>query len=691
MANRVSFYKYLLIAFLLASPLGCKAKVKAPNVAFRDSVLNLVFTYAKRTDTTGLHGSQSYSYTKMQMHTNKRNATLMLVPSMYAIAHGTGRHFISEYYTKITMQNDKFTDQRLLHVSTVPHRRNIMSYILPYVTPNVFGENLFHNNILSPFHRANRRFYTYRVTALPFDKAQVYAYPKIKNTQMVETKAVVNSKTGKIYLVDFEGEYDMTRFFISIVMGNEGYRSLLPDRCNLKANFRFMGNNITGKLSAYYNLPKVLSDTLNNAADTTLMSQVRPVLLNEQEQLIYEQYFKEKSRRDSLSLADSTKKNRNFAKNVLWDIVGDNMVNRIQQDFGKESQGYVRLSPILNPLYMGYTKRKGLIYKFDIRSSYSFNDNIQLGVRFRAGYSFKLHQLYFNIPATFNYNAKHDGYLEMVYGQGNRINTNVIARNILDIKKDDDEEITVNKDNYTEFTDSYFRLTNHWMFSPKWGFEAGIVAHHRRAIHPEFYESYGYPSKYRSVAPAFGLIWRPWGPKGVSLTADYERSIKGFMGSNIPYERIEADAKGIFYASRRKLYSARLGAGFYTMRGSHWYFIDYSNFNDNYIPGGWNDDWSGSFELLPSEWYNSSEYYVRSNITYENPMIFASWVPLVGRFVEAERFYVNALLVEKLHPYTEWGYGFSTRLFSIGVFASFKNARFYGVGCKFDFELFRNW
>lgn len=149
MANRVSFYKYLLIAFLLASPLGCKAKVKAPNVAFRDSVLNLVFTYAKRTDTTGLHGSQSYSYTKMQMHTNKRNATLMLVPSMYAIAHGTGRHFISEYYTKITMQNDKFTDQRLLHVSTVPHRRNIMSYILPYVTPNVFGENLF-TTISSP-------------------------------------------------------------------------------------------------------------------------------------------------------------------------------------------------------------------------------------------------------------------------------------------------------------------------------------------------------------------------------------------------------------------------------------------------------------------------------------------------------------------------------------------------------------
>ena len=32
------------------------AKVKAPNIEFRDSVLRLVFTYAKRTDTTGLDG-----------------------------------------------------------------------------------------------------------------------------------------------------------------------------------------------------------------------------------------------------------------------------------------------------------------------------------------------------------------------------------------------------------------------------------------------------------------------------------------------------------------------------------------------------------------------------------------------------------------------------------------------------------
>ena len=71
-------------------------------------------------------------------------------------------------------------------------------------------------------------------------------------------------------------------------------------------------------LSAYYNLPKLISDSLNNVADTTLMAQVRPVLLNEKELLIYDEYFKEKNRRDSLSQVEGAQKKRNFVKDVLW-------------------------------------------------------------------------------------------------------------------------------------------------------------------------------------------------------------------------------------------------------------------------------------------------------------------------------------------------------------------------------------
>ena len=107
-------------------------------------------------------------------------------------------------------------------------------------------------------------------------------------------------------------------------------------------------------------------------------------------------------------------------------------------------------------------------------------------------------------------------------------------------------------------------------------------------------------------------------------------------------------------------YSIRLGAGFYTRKGDHWDFVDYTNFHDDNIPGGWNDSWSGEFELLPSQWYNASDYYVRGNFTYEAPMIATAWLPLIGKYIEAERLYVSSLVVNHLHPYTEWGYGVTT-------------------------------
>ena len=681
----------IIILSLLIAPGRGYAKRVTPKDALRDSVLQRIYTYVERTDTNGLWGSTSYNYTKFQMRTNRRNATLLMVPTMYAMAKGGGRKFIGEYYSKVVVnKRAKFTTHRLLNLNTIPHRRNTMPSMLNYLTPNVYGEELFQENILSPFNRKNKKFYSFFLTILPYGRAQLYAYPRIKNTQMVSARAIVNRNTGKIEMVDFEGEYDMTRFYISVTMGKEtGYRSLLPEKCDLKANFRFMGNDINAMYTSIYGLPKVLSDSLNNVSDTALMSKVRPFPLNEDERNILKTFYEDRAKRDSIN--QKKEKQTDFVKDILWDIVGDNVLNRIRQNFGKNEQGYVRLDPILNPLYMGYSHRKGFVYKFDVRGSYNFNENWQLWLRFKAGYSFKKHQFYYRIPATLNYNKKHNGYLELELGNGNRINSNLVARKILGVSEAKDSLSLIPQDRYTEFKDNYFRLTNHWMFVPRFGIELSLVGHHRIALHPEFYESNDFPSSYRSVAPAIALEWHPIGRRGPVLKVDYERSFKGLFGSNIPYERVEMDMQSILYASRRRSYSMRAGTGFYTKRGDHWYFVDYTNFRDNNIPGGWNDDWSGEFELLNSGWYNASEYYVRTNFTYEAPVFCAAWLPIIGRFIEKERLYVNALVVRHLHPYTEWGYGFSTRLMSIGLFAAFKNNKFDGVGCRWGFELFRNW
>ena len=692
----------LVIAITIFScllPHSAMARRVSPRDALTDSVMRLIFGYAQTVDTTGRGNKTTYAYTKFQMRTNKRNATLALVPTMYAVSHGVGRRFISEYYSQVKVDKDgKPIVNRLLNLSTIPHRSNTMTQALRYLTPNVYGETLFQENILSPFHRSNCRYYNYSVTALPFGMAQVYAYPRIRNTQTVATRAIVNIKTGQISLADFEGEYDMTRFYISVVMGKNGFKTLGPVKCDMRANFKFMGNKISGMYTSYYDLPKEMSDSLKLLPDTTIMARIRPIKLNPDEEALYANYRThiEKERKKG----DSTK-NTNAIKDVLWDVVGDNLLNRISYGFGKQRQGYFRLSPIFNPLYMGYSDRKGVVYKFDLRSSYAFDKNFQIALRFRGGYSMKQHRFYFKVPFTFTYNAKHEGYLMAEIGNGNRINTNRIARRMLGVTAPKDsiggfspgEIPVVDKNNYelTEFKDNWLRILNHWRFNPYWALELGIVSHNRIAVMPEFYKAFRYPSKYTSVAPAIGLEWRPKAERGPVLKVDYEKGIKNFCGSNINYERMEFDMQAIHYLSRRQSLSLRIGTGFYTRKGDHWDFVDYTNFKDDNIPGGWNDNWSGEFELLPSQWYNASDYYVRTNLTYESPMLIMAWLPLIGRFIENERVYVSGLSVKKLNPYTEWGYGITTRLMTLGAFAAFRHATFDGVGFRFGFELFRNW
>ena len=72
-------------------PLSAEAKRHGRSDALTDSVMCRIFRYAQQIDTTGRSNSTSYAYTKFQMRTNKRNATLMLVPTMYAVSHGAGR------------------------------------------------------------------------------------------------------------------------------------------------------------------------------------------------------------------------------------------------------------------------------------------------------------------------------------------------------------------------------------------------------------------------------------------------------------------------------------------------------------------------------------------------------------------------------------------------------------------------
>lgn len=623
-------------------------------------------------------------YIRYHFKTEKRNFTLMAIPSMYAISKGH-REYVGETFSNIYIKRNAISEvARLLNIGTIPHYRNTMTTMQKYLMPDVYGVTMIDNQILSPFNSYNARLYRYEVTPLTEMRAEIVFRPKRYNTQLISGSAIADRATGRIIRLKFIGEYDMVKFNVSVDMGeDEGLASFMPKTCDINARFHFIGNKIEASYHSVYDIPNTLPDSLRNSHDIRLMETVRPDSLPDEFKASYSEYLSRKTQSDSVR----TDKKENTWSKALLDIVGDYVINRTKGNFGAKNQGAFRISPILNPLYLSYSKRKGVIYKLKVNGSYVFTDNQDIALSFKAGYSFKQHQLYFRMPLTYNFNKRRNGYIEMEIGNGNRITNSTIVDQI---KHERLDSIKWDKMNLDYFKDSYLKTTANYDLSRHWSVQPGFIFHKRSAIDKKSFEIAHRPVKYYSFAPTMQLQYRPYGWRGPIITADYERGVK-FDKADMKYERLEFDVswKKDFHSLRSL--SMRYGSGFYTSKSHNSYFLDYVNFREENIPGGWNDDWTGEYQLLNSNWYNASEYYVRTNITYESPLMLLSRIPYIGRLMEMERIYVNTLYVEHLHPYVECGYGFTNRFFSMGVFTALSNRHFDGFGCRFGFELFRDW
>lgn len=673
-------YLYILacVVATIASTFGAEARVRPDTL-----MLHRIYDYAATVDTSEMKGSVAYAYKRNTLHVDKRNFTLLAVPSMYVIAHGGDRMYVSEAYDRIVFNGmNDYDSKRILTLTTVPHHNKALQTQLKYLTPRIYDETIIEKHLLSPFHKHNKIFYHYQVSFLLNGTAKITFRPKTSNnTQLVSGTALVDYATGRIINTVLNGEYDMIRFSLNIDMGKEGQHSLMPQKCDFNAQFKFLGNKISTDYIAYYGLPSVLPDSIPEGEDMKLMSKVRPDSLTSIEQMLYDRYY------DKTKTNDTTrtyKKDSKFKK-IMWDVVGDHLVNRIKSSFGNNKQGNIRIDPLVNPLYLNYSHQRGLTYRFDVRGSYDFSDNSYIWTRFKSGYSFKQRVFYFTIPMKYCYNKRRNGFVEMEVGNGNRISFNAAD------KIDKIDTVKWDKTRLNLFSDTNFKLINNYDLSSKLGMQVGFIYHKRKAVDKDAFFIAGKPNTYNSFAPLMELEYRPDGWKGPIFTLDYERSLKGIFNTNTTYERWEIDGQYVKSLARLQAVSMRLGAGFYTQKDKNTYFLDYSNFRENNIPGGWNDDWSGEFELLDANWYNESEYYVRANVTYESPLLLLSWVPIIGHFIETERIYASALSVHDLHPYVECGYGFTTRWVSTGVFVSNRNGKFDGIGCKIGFELFRHW
>ena len=647
-------------------------------------LLNRIFDYHNLVDTTLIINTDIYAYRKLKINVAKRNATLLPVPTMYRIAYSKERDYIEESIDLLHHNSTyDFSVKRIIQLSTIPKQKEALTRLQKFLIPKFYDETVFGNSILSPFHRNNKHYYKYHFKILHDSLVEISFRPKILNTQLISGRAIVNSVSGRISHGQIRGEFDMINFSLNFVMSDSLQASIFPKNCQLSAKIKFMGNVINTQNTAIYSIsyPKAILIPSINKWD--VMSKLRCDSLTTQEDSIYKRHF-------AAQVIDTIhpNKEKSWFKKIFWDVLGDNLLNKINSSYGSSDQGQIRINPLFNPLYMGYNGHKGYYYKFDVRNIYNFNSNNYLYTRLKAGYSFKLRQLYFTLPIEYHFNRYHNGFVKLQWSHGDWIGNDQLKEKMIASLP---ENTTYNAERVSYFRNFNLSLEGSYDLSQYLTIQMGMIGYKRTAIERHTYQLANVPNSYTSVASKGEIIWRPTGWKGPAVNIAYERSIRGLMDADIAYERFEFDIQHILAFNKLKSLSLRAGGGFYTFINGINNFLDYSNFRDNNIPDGWNDEWTGEFVLLPSHWYNQSRYYIRTNTTYETPLLALSHLPLVGRYIEKERIYANVLFVTKLHPYTEVGYGFTTRWVSVGAFIAQRNGKYDGIGVKIDLELFRQW
>ena len=624
-----------------------------------------------------IEGVNKNLYMVYHFSTKRRNALLYLIPTMYSIARGD-KDYVGESYSKLTYHNaNDFHIQRQVICGTIPHNRNVMPMLFEMITPNLYGVQLYPNRILSPFHRSNRFFYKYRVTQKA-GNVVIHFRPRSSNTQLIKGEVSIDPRTGRILTLNWEGEFDMIDFKIDAKMDRRNQNSLLPDQSTTEATFKFLGNNIKSTITTFYDCSTTLPDSIDNVEDPALMKKIRPIPLKKEERQIYAARQRQEQAEEQNDTTHKASNRLKEVKEVAWDIVGDNLINSMHTQTENIS---LNVSPLFNPLYMGYSQSKGISYKLDIGARYAWNTHRYLTLNPQFGYNFKGKQFYYTIPLRMTYNPKRNGYAELTWGNGNRTSHAALGEAFQKVMGD-----TIAM---PDFKDEYFQVVNNVAAYDWLEVTTGMVYHRRRSSDRLLMQQAGLTDEFHSFAPTLTLRLTPW-QKGPTLTANYERSIDGVLQSNLAYERWEFDAVYKHQAKSVRILNLRLGTGFYTQRSTD-YFVDFSNFRDNNLPTGWEDDWTGQFQLLDSRWYNTSSYYIRAHVSYDSPLLMLSWVPWLGRIVETERIYLSTASIKHTRPYFEIGYGFRNRYFSTGFFASFLNTHYEQFGCKFTLELFRRW
>ena len=665
-------------------------------------------------------------YLKGYFKVHHQNRLMKYLPSMFRLEKGIDK-YLHESISDIHFTTPSLYDRKMRAlISTFPNPNSEMFDIIDYLKFNIYSSSLMGDKVLSPLSQSSRIHYHYELDSISYMYgAPIYKInikPRYRSTQLLEGNLWISSWDWSVKLFDLKGKYDMVSFRMRMHMGDTPDTKLLPTKISLDLDFKFVGNHVEMNYMGWlnYNAVKFMDkkeifdtkkkneellnvsssyiltcDTSKLVTNRDSFNVLRPIPLSYQEDTIYSAYEKRIQQRE----LDGIKKQKNQTKKqknlIFWGQLGDALISSYYIDIPKI--GHIKCSPLINPVLISYSHRRGISYKQVFKFNKLFYDGRLLRIVPQIGYNFTKKELYAKGDIKYIYNPKKNAALELNIGNGNRIYSSVVLDQLKNIP---DSTFSFEGLELDYFKDIYLNLSHDFEVVNGLRLWTGLSMHWRYTEStPEVEQRVS--SRYNSFAPRVRIEWTPRmryymngnrkinvGSKYPTFSLDYERGLKIFKNSG-GYDRVEMSAEQVLKIRKVHALAYHMGCGFFTNQKTT-YFVDYVNFSYRNLPKGWNDDIGGTFEMLDRRWYNSASHYFSSNFTFESPFILL--YPLGGllSIVQKERLYGGILFMPHLMPYFEFGYGIGTHAFDAGVFIGNERGKFTSVGFKFTFELFND-
>lgn len=723
----------LILCLLL--PLGMSAKRSKKRIPDKpvvaDSILQNIFQFSPFYSRI-IDEYKADLYLKGKLKVHKRNHLIRYVPSMFRFEKNVNDYMI-ESVSEMHYTAPDIYDRKIKAVSsTFPRDRGQIADIAEYLNMNIYSSSLMSDKLLSPLDKKASRYYTYLLDSVagPNDcqKYKILIIPKFKGTQLVSGYMWVSDQVWTIRQLYIEGVYDVINFKVNIIMGEEGDEEFLPVRFDLNLIFKFLGNHLEMNCNAwmkyheihYYNQGEarrksskkhhhdltesyqLTCDSAQLITDKDKFKELRPLPLSVDEDSLYKKFA---MRRDTILHTPKKKKSKSIE---FWGQLGDALISSYNVNLA--GIGSVRCSPLINPVLFSYSHSRGFSYKQKFKYNRYFQHTGRLlRIVPQIGYNFTRKELYVKTDAEFQYWPEKQAGFEINVGNGNRIYSSVVLDQL---KQLPDSTFNFDKVELDYFKDVYLNLFHNIEVVNGLYIKAGVSIHWRYLANKKRLEVEkplpeedwlalkGIRSEYNTFAPRVRIEWTPGmyyymnghrkmnvGSKMPTFTLDYERGIKGVLGSTGSHERWEVDVQQNLKLGGIRSLGYRIGGGMFTEQNDV-YFVDFANFSRHNLPEGWNDEIGGTFQLLDGRWYNSSRQYWRGNLTYESPFILLKPLNRWLGMIQQERLYAGVLFMPHLNPYIELGYGIGTHIFDVGAFVSTINGRFDTFGFKFTFELF---